>query len=175
MSEPTAEVPTKEAMWRSVYLSCIEWMAWFLEKYDLAEDVTPPEVDDVIRSEAAARALAELQRPGTRLIRASENLLDLIQGRAENGDLVTYEWGEPEDGVYSPTMTRHTDDNLVARALAEVRERVEGLEAVARVARALLTGSGDADLPPDEEWDPVYLDLREALAALDVPREGEPK
>lgn len=70
----------------------------------------------------------------SRLIRASDDLFDLIRGRAENGDLVTYEWGEPDpvDGVYTPTFTAHADDNLIStwRTRAEVAEgRAAELEA----------------------------------------------
>ena len=56
--------------------------------------------------------------PGTRLILASENLLEQFGARTEDGRKITAEWGDPNtDGWYSPTFTV-TDDGkrLVSEA-----------------------------------------------------------
>ena len=53
--------------------------------------------------------------PGTRLILAAEDLLSLFGTRTEDGELITAEWGEPnERGWYEPTFTVHTDDRIGA-------------------------------------------------------------
>lgn len=70
-----------------------------------------------------------------RLVRVSVELFDLpIFGmRNERGDHITAEWGEPDRfGVYEPTLTQHTDDNLVEKALS-----------VERIAAALRHAEGN--------------------------------
>jgi hypothetical protein len=78
------------------------------------------------------RMLAMKPPQGTRLILASEDLLELFGTRAENGDRLSFEWGEPRpEGWYEPLITRHSDDNLVAdqaRQLLSAQERVAALE-----------------------------------------------
>ena len=65
----------------------------------------------------------------TRLVCASDNLLDSWGARTEAGDRITAEWGEPDErGFYTPTFTVHYDDNLLAAAVA----RVEALPAACR-------------------------------------------
>jgi hypothetical protein len=50
---------------------------------------------------------------GTRLILASENLLEQFGTRTERGERITAAWGEPTaDGWYEPVFTVHTDDRL---------------------------------------------------------------
>jgi hypothetical protein len=49
--------------------------------------------------------------PGTRLILASENLLDEWGTRTERGDRITLEWGaQRPEGWYEPTVTVHRVD-----------------------------------------------------------------
>ncbi len=50
---------------------------------------------------------------GTRLILASENLLDEWGTRTEDGYRITAKWGEPdENGWYAPTFTIDYNDRL---------------------------------------------------------------
>ena len=69
--------------------------------------------------------------PGTRLILASENLLELFGARTDYGDLITSEWGEPdENGWYRPTFTATDDgwlDGIRAEARQQERERLRAL------------------------------------------------
>lgn len=45
--------------------------------------------------------------PGTRLVLVSEDALELFGTRTEDGDRLSFEWGEPdENGWYSPIVTR---------------------------------------------------------------------
>ena len=66
--------------------------------------------------------------PGTRLILASENLLDSWGTRTDDGALITAEWGEPyPEGWYEPTFTIMDDDwldDIRAEAAAQERERL---------------------------------------------------
>jgi hypothetical protein len=72
--------------------------------------------------------------PGTRLIRASIDLLATWGTRSERGDRITAEWGEPDEwGVYEPTFTEHRDHT------AEVREAV--VEAARKWRDARVPGS----------------------------------
>lgn len=49
-----------------------------------------------------------LPPPGSRLILASENLLEYWGTRTEDGSRITVEWGEPdENGWYAPVFTKH--------------------------------------------------------------------
>jgi len=58
--------------------------------------------------------------PGTRLILASENLLEQFGTRTEDGRKITAEWGDPNtDGWYSPTFTV-TDDGYLLVSEAEL-------------------------------------------------------
>jgi len=51
--------------------------------------------------------------PGTRLILASENLLEQFGTRTERGERITAEWGDPSpQGWYEPRFTAHTDDRI---------------------------------------------------------------
>ena len=69
--------------------------------------------------------------PGTRLILASENLLELFGARNDYGDRITSEWGEPdENGWYRPTFTATDDgwlDGIRAEAANAERERLRAL------------------------------------------------
>lgn len=50
---------------------------------------------------------------GTRLILASENLLDTWGTRTEDGYAIRVEWGEPDkNGWYTPTFTVDYTDRL---------------------------------------------------------------
>jgi hypothetical protein len=65
---------------------------------------------------------------GARLVRVGEGILERWGTRTEDGDLLTVEWGEPDEyGVYTPTFTRHGDDNLDAKVRADERERLRPL------------------------------------------------
>jgi hypothetical protein len=62
---------------------------------------------------------------GTRLVLISEELARLWGTRTESGDLLTFEWGEPDgNGWYTPTFTAHADDNPTQA----LRDRVAELE-----------------------------------------------
>jgi hypothetical protein len=89
--------------------------------------------------------------PHTRLILASENLLDSLGPRDHEGRRLTFEWGdEKPEGWYEPIITRHdgptiTDYEAAVDALEWLAECVATDEvrgrnrAVAdRVARAVL-------------------------------------
>jgi hypothetical protein len=53
--------------------------------------------------------------PHTRLILASENLLDEWGTRTERGERITVEWGEQQPGGwYEPVFTVHSDDTLAS-------------------------------------------------------------
>lgn len=67
---------------------------------------------------------------GTRLVLVSEELAEMLEGRTLDGDRLTVEWGEPDNGLWTPAITRHTDDNLAAKVRADLIERVEGLPTV---------------------------------------------
>ena len=55
--------------------------------------------------------------PHTRLILASEDLLEQFGTRTENGSRITAEWGEQKpEGWYEPTFTRHADDDIARQA-----------------------------------------------------------
>lgn len=59
-----------------------------------------------------ALAVSELP-PHTRLILASEDLLEHFGTRTERGERITAEWGEPSsEGWYEPTFTVHADDRI---------------------------------------------------------------
>ena len=67
----------------------------------------------------------EMPPEGTRLIVISEALAESWGTRTESGDLLTFEWGEPDaNGWYAPTFTAHTDDNPTQA----LRDRVAELE-----------------------------------------------
>ena len=54
---------------------------------------------------------------GTRLVLFREDIADLLVGRDEQGNRLTFEWGEPDEhGWYSPTVKVDYDDNLLDRA-----------------------------------------------------------
>src|ERR1019366_2617694 len=58
--------------------------------------------------------------PHTRLVIMADDLLSMIGTRADNGDRLTFEWGEPDEhGWYTPAITQHSDDNPIRDA--EVR------------------------------------------------------
>ena len=86
---------------------------------------TPPEPLDVERRWDAivarltedrgieATATPPAPPPHTRLILASENLLDIWGTRTERGERITVEWGEQKpEGWYEPVFTVHSDDVL---------------------------------------------------------------
>jgi hypothetical protein len=52
VSEPTTKLSAED--WRAIFVRSAEWVGWFLDKYQLAEDVQPDEVDAVIRADALA-------------------------------------------------------------------------------------------------------------------------
>lgn len=65
---------------------------------------------------------------GTRLVRVADDLDKLFGARAENGDRLTYEWGEPDaEGVYEPIITRHADDNLITAERERIRREIAAL------------------------------------------------
>jgi hypothetical protein len=63
--------------------------------------------------------------PHTRLILASDNLLDQWGTRTERGERITVEWGEEQpEGWYEPVFTVHSDDTL-ASSSDELRAALE--------------------------------------------------
>jgi hypothetical protein len=70
----------------------------------------PAETHDTI--EEAEACISGLP-PGTRLILASENLLDTWGARTDQGYAIRVEWGEPnKNGWYTPTFTIDYNDRL---------------------------------------------------------------
>jgi hypothetical protein len=47
--------------WRAMFANTARWVGWFLDKYQLAEDVQPDEVDAVIRADALAEVAAAVE------------------------------------------------------------------------------------------------------------------
>ena len=91
--------------------------------YEVVKETLP-----AIEAEAAAIAAPP---PGTRLILASENLLELFGARTDSGARLTAEWGEPdENGWYRPVFTATDDgwlDGIRAEAANAERERLRAL------------------------------------------------
>lgn len=66
--------------------------------------------------------------PHTRLILASEDLLERFGTRTEDGYRITAEWGEQKpEGWYEPTFTVHHDDRLALDENDRLREALRGL------------------------------------------------
>lgn len=67
----------------------------------------------------------------SRKVLMSPELIEQMATRTARGELVTYEWGEPDvDGFYTPTFTVHADDKLltladVERALWDMAHRFD--------------------------------------------------
>jgi hypothetical protein len=59
VSEPTTKLSAED--WRAMFANAAKDYAWFLDKYDLAEDVQPDEVDAVIRADALAEVAAAVE------------------------------------------------------------------------------------------------------------------
>lgn len=108
-------------------------------------------------SELAVVREARRSYPGTRLVVVSEDIDTLFVGRNEHGDRLTFEWGEPDErGWYTPTITQHTDDNIVEQHEQALRERGWRDEDEAATDAAMNFGDGRA----------AALSEREARAAL---------
>lgn len=61
--------------------------------------------------------------PGTRLVIVAEDADRLFFGRSESGDLLTFEWGEPDElGRYTPIITAHHHDNLLAELVQAAKD-----------------------------------------------------
>jgi len=88
--------------------------------------------------------------PDVRLVRLNTPLLGMVAARDEDCSRLTAEWNEPDDlGVYDITVTRHTDDNPLRDAKAELESYRQALvdilakqwnhsHAMRNVARAVL-------------------------------------
>lgn len=87
---------------------------------------------------------------GTRLILASENLLDQFGTRTERGEKITAEWGErTPQGWYEPVFTVHYDDTLAGNPIRAALERIKG---------PILTAAHVLGSTPEE---PVWVVKRE--------------
>ena len=96
-------------------------------------------------SELAVVREARRSYPGTRLVVVSEDIDTLFVGRNEHGDRLTFEWGEPDErGWYTPTITQHTDDNIVEQHEQALRERGWRDEDEAATDAAMNFGDGRA-------------------------------
>lgn len=114
---------------------------------------------------------------GTRLILASDLLMDMLASRTDDGRVVRYEWGEPDaNGWYSPTFTASEDD--VTRDYRDLPR----LRAVEEAARAVIDMLGfwpddqgrprvswpvDRDGESEPDTDAIAAALR---SALETPR-----
>ena len=82
----------------------------------------------------------------TRLVLVTEDADTLFFGRSDAGNLLTFEWGTPdENGWYTPTITEHSDQPLPDLA------RLRTIEAAARE----VTAHGFVDSDPEGlggEW-----------------------
>lgn len=93
---------------------------------------------------------------GTRLILASENLLEQFGTRTERGEKITAEWGEPTpQGWYEPIFTVHTDDVLEPSPTLDV----------GRLARALGTTSAGTHYDGETYSASVLRHMAEEIAA----------
>ena len=137
-------------------------------------DGGPPADAVVLRERLDAAGYEVRPRPpaGTRLVLASESLLDQWGTRSDDGRKLSAEWGEQHDGGwYEPVFTAR-DDGM------EVRPKLTA-ERLARAASAIALGyhdlaiSGDdhdedGNLHPAVTWerctDPKCAALRAALA-----------
>lgn len=91
---------------------------------------------------------------GTRLILASENLLDVWGTRTELGERITVQWGEPEpEGWYLPTFTVHQEGKLPD--LSETR-RLRAIEAAARERERAEEVYADAETAYNESSRPEF-------------------
>jgi hypothetical protein len=140
------------------------------DKNDSALDVAARLAPLVIESgylAALAADPAPKPPPGTRLVVASENLLDDFGTRDNEGRALTFEWGEPDEhGWYTPTFTSHEDSAFIARLVARAApssegETVEALD-VERLTRALF----DTERPGD--W-PTWDDYVAAFGSPGIP------
>jgi len=81
-----------------------------------------------VRAIEAAALRDAAPPPSTRLVLMSEDLLAAIATRRENGNRLSFEWGEPDEhGRYTPVITEHADDNLIRDAARALRRDVEAL------------------------------------------------
>jgi hypothetical protein len=64
----------------------------------------------------------------TRKVLMSPELMAQWATRDERGNLLRWDWRQPDGEWWEPTITRVYTDNLVHAALTALRKRVEGLD-----------------------------------------------
>ncbi len=107
---------------------------------------------------------------GTRLVLVSEDAATLFFGRNGLGDLLTFEWGEPDEhGWYAPTITQHPDDNPIRAAEArEARLRAAANHIAARLDTFCDWCGGSRLVPVRTEppFDGTYPDTEPCLDSI---------
>ena len=87
-----------------------------------------------------------------RKIKMSPELMDQLATRDIDGNLLTVDWGEPDDeGFYCPTISVDYDDNILSRE----REFIAIIEALMKI--------------PALKWCNLVWDLRGEIWKLSIP------
>jgi hypothetical protein len=100
----------------------------------------PALVAEIDRLRAKGTAIDVRPPAHTRLILASEDLLDTWGTRTDRGERITVEWGDEQpEGWYEPVFTQHSEDKLPDKTEAR---RLRAIEAAARALMAANCGDG---------------------------------
>ena len=130
--------------------------------------ITKSEIPEAFRASEACVMPHPNPPVGTRLIIATENLLDLVGTRTEDGRALWFAWGEPDEhGWYSPTFTA-VDDGMRLVPAAEIDRLWAALDEIRRIADPGVGSDAPTD-KPDKRGRRLKLIFQAARAALSDP------